>query len=205
MADHGTRKTTTDRLEEALSCLTLHHESLAAQHSDLASKVAEIFLDKFNQSPPTPTTPAPTSWFRQWLFDGIRTPCEPNGLASSFFAQLFYFWFSSENPPGGPCVTTHFSPPSHGAGQTPGGQNPRPPPYLQTQPTYSLKHSSSPSNSDTLPITPPTFHPSHSWRDGPPSGERFVLQLQRQVEHIPQVSWSDSAPHRRNRRSPTRT
>ncbi|RZC02211.1 hypothetical protein D0Y65_017383 [Glycine soja] len=65
MADHGTRKTTTDRLEEALSCLTLHHESLAAQHSDLASKVAEIFLDKFNQSPPTPTTPAPTSWFRQ--------------------------------------------------------------------------------------------------------------------------------------------
>lgn len=37
MAEHGTRKTIIDRLEEALSRLTIHHESLAAQHSDLAS------------------------------------------------------------------------------------------------------------------------------------------------------------------------
>ena len=47
MADHGTCKTTTDRLEDALSRLTLHHESLPSRHSDLASKV-EILLDHLN-------------------------------------------------------------------------------------------------------------------------------------------------------------
>ena len=40
MVEHGTRKPTTDRLEETLARLPVHHESLVAQHFDLASKVA---------------------------------------------------------------------------------------------------------------------------------------------------------------------
>lgn len=47
MADHGTRKTTTDRLEEAISCLSVNHTSLADKHTDLADKVDSI-LDRLN-------------------------------------------------------------------------------------------------------------------------------------------------------------
>lgn len=88
MADRGTRKTTTDRLEEALARLTLHHEALAAQHSDLASKVS-ILLDKFNQPPPnsaplTPAIPKPHIKLEVPRFDG-RDPLGWIFKISQFF------------------------------------------------------------------------------------------------------------------------
>ena len=42
MADHGTRKTTTDRLEEAIVRLTNSHTSINDRYNDLASKVDSI-------------------------------------------------------------------------------------------------------------------------------------------------------------------
>ena len=69
MAEHGTRKTTIDRLEDASSRLTVHHESLASKHSDLASKVDTLhnqafkvgtLLNRLNHLHTMPTVP-PTS------------------------------------------------------------------------------------------------------------------------------------------------
>jgi len=96
MADRGTRKTTTDRLEEALARLTLHHEALAAQHSDLASKVS-ILLDKFNQPPPnsaplTPAIPKPHIKLEVPRFDG-RDPL-------GWIFKISQFFLLSSNPRG---------------------------------------------------------------------------------------------------------
>ena len=58
MVDHTTRKTTTDRLENAISHLTIHHDSLSDRHADLANKVDSI-MDRLNQLT-TLLTPPPT-------------------------------------------------------------------------------------------------------------------------------------------------
>lgn len=42
MADHGTRKTTTDRLEEAIVCLSNSQASINDRYNDLAGKVDSI-------------------------------------------------------------------------------------------------------------------------------------------------------------------
>lgn len=47
MAEHGTRRTTTDRLEEAISTLT-------TKHSELANKVDAIF-ERFSSMAPSPS------------------------------------------------------------------------------------------------------------------------------------------------------
>lgn len=89
MAEHGTRKAIIDRLEEALSRLTIHHESLAAQHSDLASEVA-LLLDRFNHKPlvppppPVPPPPRPHIKLEVPRFDG-RDPLGWIFKISQFF------------------------------------------------------------------------------------------------------------------------
>jgi len=58
MVDHATRKTTINRLEEAISWLTIHHESLVSKHSSLATK-GNILLDRLNQLTTIPPTLSP--------------------------------------------------------------------------------------------------------------------------------------------------
>lgn len=60
MAEHTTRKTTTDRLEDAISRLSIHHDSLSDKHDTLASKVDSI-LDRLNQLTSLPPPPSPVS------------------------------------------------------------------------------------------------------------------------------------------------
>lgn len=57
MADHNTRKTTIDRLEEAISRFSLHHENLSKKYTDLAYTV-EVILGRLNHLTPTPSPPA---------------------------------------------------------------------------------------------------------------------------------------------------
>lgn len=67
-SDHATRKTTTDRLEEAIFRLSIHHSSLLDKHTDLADKYNDLFskvdsiLDRLhllttNNTPSVSSTP----------------------------------------------------------------------------------------------------------------------------------------------------
>ena len=110
MADHGTRKTTTDRLEEAIVRLSNSHTSINDRYNDLASKVDSILehLRLRDSSPPpaaVPKTPedervtiaslyldgAALSWY-QWMFsNGLITSWEGFLQAlESRFTPTFY-------------------------------------------------------------------------------------------------------------------
>ncbi|KAH1213882.1 hypothetical protein GmHk_14G041750 [Glycine max] len=63
MADHATRKTTINHLEDAILRLTIHHDFLSKKHSDLAHKVDTIldYLDQLTHLQPSPSpSPSPT-------------------------------------------------------------------------------------------------------------------------------------------------
>ena len=62
MTDHGTRKTTTDRLEEAIVRLTNSHTSINDRYNDLSGKVDSILehlrlLDSGNLTSTVPANP----------------------------------------------------------------------------------------------------------------------------------------------------
>ena len=60
MADHGTRKTTTDRLEEAIVRLTNSHTSINDRYNNLAGKVDAILEHLRLRDSGVPSTTAPT-------------------------------------------------------------------------------------------------------------------------------------------------